>query len=96
MLFKSHKLNEEGFAEASYIGEQFDELLNAIWNVAEGVESRELSLVKTHLEQACFYSKKLLAQQERYQLKETKVEVTEQELSSGVRTVSVEVTNGME
>lgn len=70
MLFKSHKLNEEGFAEANHIGEKFDELLNAIWNVAEGVESRELSLVKTYLEQACFYSKKIVAIQERFQLKE--------------------------
>lgn len=58
-LFRVHKLNADGLERAQKLAEGFSALLE---QVAAGLPaSRELSLAKTHLEEACFYAKKALA-----------------------------------
>lgn len=58
--FQVHRLNEAGMAKAQDIAQGFDALLAKCGELAGG-ESREFSLVKTLLEQACFYAKKAMA-----------------------------------
>lgn len=65
-LFKSHVLNDEGMEKAKEIGAKFDSLLKDLQAVLTH-DGRELSLVKTKLEEACFYAKKALAKQSAYQ-----------------------------
>jgi hypothetical protein len=63
-LFKVHKLNAEGLAKARKLAEAFDALLDEIHRVSETGTSeptRELYLVRTYLELACFYAKKNMA-----------------------------------
>jgi hypothetical protein len=57
--FEVHKLNEQGFAKVTELAHGFDALLTAIlaWIPA----SRELSIVRTKLEEACFFAKKGIA-----------------------------------
>jgi hypothetical protein len=58
-LFKFHKLTEEGQQKAQMIATDFRTLLQQIkCHVPEG---RELSIVKTKLEEACFFAKKGMA-----------------------------------
>lgn len=59
-LFKSHRLNEAGMKKAQEIGSLFDEL--GLGLAERCPTSREYSLARTHLEQACFYAKKAVAQ----------------------------------
>lgn len=59
--FQVHRLNPAGLTKAEEVAIAFDELLEQVKNWIP--ESRELSLVKTHMEQACFYVKKGLAKQ---------------------------------
>lgn len=64
--FQVHRLNEQGLKKADNIAVSFDNLLNELkGNIPAG---RELSLVQTHLEQACFYAKKAIAKQPENQL----------------------------
>jgi hypothetical protein len=58
-LFRAHKLNSQGLELARLIGEDFARLLRSI---SEAIPlGRELSLVKTKLEEACFFAKKGMA-----------------------------------
>jgi hypothetical protein len=66
--FQVHPLNEQGKNKASRIAELFDGLLNDLYHF--GLEGRELAIVKTKLEEACFFAKKGIAVQLENQLKE--------------------------
>jgi hypothetical protein len=66
-LFAGHMLNEKGFARVQNIGRAFDTLLCVI--EAAVPEGRQLSIVRTKLEEACFYAKKGVAIQDEYQEK---------------------------
>jgi len=57
--FAVHVLNEAGMSKAVKIQALFDDLLNNLsgWCIS----SREFSLTKTKLEEACFYAKKAMA-----------------------------------
>lgn len=57
--FQVHLLNEQGKAKAQSIAEAFDECLNKISALCP--PSRELSLARTKLEEACFFAKKAMA-----------------------------------
>lgn len=57
--FEVHMLTEEGKAKAKAIAETFDECLNKL--VALCPPGRELALVRTKLEEACFFAKKAMA-----------------------------------
>lgn len=57
--FRVHRLNEQGMARATELAEQFSKLLSYIEGVSEA--GRELSIVKTKLEEACFFAKKAIA-----------------------------------
>lgn len=57
--FSVHRLNEAGMANAMAIGNVFDSLLIQLSNMCQ--PSREFSLCKTKLEEACFFAKKAMA-----------------------------------
>ncbi len=67
--FSTHLLNEQGKTKARQIAEDFDNLLRYLHITCfgqkdsnkEGWEGREWALVKTKLEEACFYAKKAMA-----------------------------------
>lgn len=70
-LFEVHKLNEAGLKKATAIASSFNELLDEITEYClppGATDSRHFALVKTHLEQACFYAKKAMASQAENQL----------------------------
>ena len=57
--FAVHLLNPGGRAVAEAVAEDFSVLLTAI--EGRGVAGRELAIVKTKLEEACFFAKRGLA-----------------------------------
>lgn len=57
--FKVYKLNDEGIDKAVEIAVVFDNLLNQLEMLCS--EGREFSIVKTKLEEACFFAKKSIA-----------------------------------
>jgi hypothetical protein len=59
--FQVHLLNKKGIEKANEIAERFDLLLG--WLVTVLPEGRELSIVKTKLEEASFFAKKGMAKQ---------------------------------
>lgn len=61
-LFKFHKLNEQGQSRAAAIAHIFECTLNEL-SAYMGAASREVSIVKTKLEEACFFAKKAMAMQ---------------------------------
>ena len=65
--FKVHRLTEEGLNYAVTMGEKFSDLLDWLETVCQS--SAELTICKRKLEEASFYSKKSLAQNEKYQQK---------------------------
>lgn len=58
-LFRFHKLNAGGIQKAQEIAEAFNALLNKLYPLCE--EGRELSIVRTKLEEASFFAKKSMA-----------------------------------
>lgn len=61
-LFKAHRLNEKGMEKAKAIAEKFNSLVLELQSdCLENNESREWSIAKTKLEEACFYTKKAMA-----------------------------------
>jgi hypothetical protein len=63
-LFEFHLLNEEGKQKAKVIACKFHELLCSLGGISpESVATREFSLCKTKLEEACFFAKKAMATQ---------------------------------
>jgi len=63
--FEVHMLNEQGKSKAKTIAEAFDVLLTTVNAVAGSspTSGRELAIVKTKLEEACFFAKKAMANQ---------------------------------
>lgn len=59
--FEVHMLNAAGKSKASAIAGIFDEALDKL--KAWCPEGRELAIVKTKLEEACFFAKKGMAKQ---------------------------------
>lgn len=57
--FAVHMLNEAGKANAHDLRDAFDDLLNRLEQLCN--PGREFSIVKTKLEEACFFAKKSLA-----------------------------------
>ena len=57
--FQVHMLNDEGKAKARVIAEAFDECLTKL--LVPCPPGRELALVRTKLEEACFFAKKSMA-----------------------------------
>lgn len=57
--FSVHILNDSGIEKAKVLACKFDELLCSL--LALCPPSRELSIVKTKLEEACFFAKKSIA-----------------------------------
>jgi hypothetical protein len=62
-LFTTHLLNEKGIKEAREVGQTFNQCLAHLEDLVggNGKLTREFSLVKTKLEEACFFAKKTLA-----------------------------------
>lgn len=58
--FEVHMLNEQGKAKAQRIAKAFDGLLSELEGVGI-VDGREMALVRTKLEEACFFAKKAMA-----------------------------------
>jgi hypothetical protein len=63
--FQVHILNEDGKQRASDIALAFDCLLKTLEDF-NGTNTREMSIVKTKLEEACFFAKKAMANQPQY------------------------------
>ena len=59
-LFQVHKLNSEGLRRAGALAKAFNGLLEELRTLCPE-PSREFSIVKTHLEEACFFAKKSIA-----------------------------------
>lgn len=59
-LFQVNRLNEDGMKKADEIAFQFDALYTKLAKLCP-TEGREISIVKTKLEEACFYAKKSVA-----------------------------------
>lgn len=57
--FAVHILNEEGKRKAQEIAHSFDDLLTRLEAICP--EGRHLALVRTKLEEACFFAKKAMA-----------------------------------
>jgi len=60
--FTVHMLNEQGKSKASYLAETFTRCLNDLESVC-GATGREMSIVRTKLEEACFFAKRAMASQ---------------------------------
>lgn len=58
-LFQVHRLNPGGQAKAAFVASAFDDLLSNISTHCPN--GREFAIVKTNLEQACFFAKKAIA-----------------------------------
>lgn len=58
--FEVHMLNEEGKRKATEIAQAFDTCLTALLKVSPE-PSREMSICRTKLEEACFFAKKAMA-----------------------------------
>lgn len=59
-LFQFHLLNEEGKRKAQAVAHAFSDLLANLTPLMP-VSAREVSIVRTKLEEACFYAKKAVA-----------------------------------
>lgn len=64
--FKVHKLNSLGIETAQGIAIMFDVLLQQLTPICG--PSREFSIVKTKLEEACFFAKKAMAIKPEHQI----------------------------
>ena len=59
--FTVHRLNDAGMTGAVGIASGFSHLLNGLEEIC-GKDGREMALVRTKLQEACFYAKRALAQ----------------------------------
>lgn len=59
--FEVHRLNAAGMVRAKAIGATFSDLLSLLEETCEGGDGRCLALVRTKLEEACFFAKKAMA-----------------------------------
>ena len=58
--FRVHMLNDTGKEKARKIAESFDRLLSEVEDVCSP-SGREIAIVRTKLEEACFFAKKAMA-----------------------------------
>lgn len=58
--FAVHILNEEGKGKAAGLSASFNSLLNYL-EATCGTDGREMAIVRTKLEEACFFAKKAVA-----------------------------------
>lgn len=58
--FTVHLLNSGGLDAVHALAEDFSDLLNAV-EARCGTEGREMAIVRTHLQEACFFAKRSLA-----------------------------------
>ena len=58
-LFQVHRLNDDGMKKAEEIAAAFNGCLQSVEGMCP--IGRELSIVKTKLEEACFFAKKAMA-----------------------------------
>lgn len=65
-LFKFHKLNEDGIRKANSITDTFIATLEELADDCQD-SPREFAIVKTKLEEACFFAKKAMAIQKQNQ-----------------------------
>lgn len=62
--FEVHMLNESGKQKAQDIAWNFEMCLNSIEIICgAGSSGREMAIVRTKLEEACFFAKKAMARQ---------------------------------
>lgn len=66
-LFGFHKLNTGGQEKARRIQLVFEQTLARLEDIS-GKDGRQMSLAKTHLEEACFHAKKAMAVQKENQV----------------------------
>jgi hypothetical protein len=66
--FSVHMLNKAGIEKANKIKDVFNEFLTNLADLC--APGREFSIVKTKLEEACFFAKKSMANQEVNQVNE--------------------------
>jgi len=64
--FEVHMLNEVGKEKARIIASNFSAMLDGLEDVC-GSHSREMAIVRTKLEEACFFAKKAMANEEENQ-----------------------------
>lgn len=57
--FAVYKLNDRGMANAKHIANSFNKLMDALEPMC--APGREFAIVKTKLEEACFFAKKSMA-----------------------------------
>ena len=57
--FQEHTLNDEGIVKCNEIAHLYNDFLNILSQYCN--ESREFSIVKTKLEEACFFTKKSIS-----------------------------------
>lgn len=60
-IFKVHRLNARGIAAAESIAQAFTQLLRDVEPLAAGSSGRELAIVRTKLQEACFFAKRAMA-----------------------------------
>lgn len=60
-IFQVHKLNEDGIKKAEEIAAAFNDCLMRLAGMCPA--GREFSVVKTKMEEACFFAKKSMANQ---------------------------------
>jgi hypothetical protein len=58
--FRVHRLTEDGIAKARLLAEVFERALADIEHFA-GEDGREMAIVRTKMEEACFFAKKAMA-----------------------------------
>lgn len=59
-MFEVHKLNEQGMRHAGWMQGEFQRFLDRLESVC-GIEGREIAIVRTKLEEACFFAKRAMA-----------------------------------
>jgi hypothetical protein len=57
--FSVHKLNDQGMENAQKIQAAFDLCLNTLKGIC--IDGRHMSIVRTKMEEACFFAKKAMA-----------------------------------
>ena len=63
--FSVHMLNEHGKEIAGRLAEEFTVFLNRLETLC-GMDGREMSIVRTKLEEASFFAKKAMASREQF------------------------------
>lgn len=60
--FTVHLLNEQGIAKATDLAYEFTKFLNFLEDHICGRDGREMSIVRTKMQEACFFAKRAMAQ----------------------------------